>query len=109
MCVCVCLCVCVCVCVCVFVCVFVCMCVYVYVSVCGGLNMLGPGNGTIRRYGGSVSMWEWGFETLLLVAWRTVLSWLPSDQDAELSAPSPALCLPVCCNACYYDDTGLNL
>jgi hypothetical protein len=30
--------------------------------VCGGLNMLGPGTGTIRRrglVGGSVSLWGW--------------------------------------------------
>jgi hypothetical protein len=32
------------------------------VQVCGGLNMLGSGNGTIRRcdlVGGSVLLWEW--------------------------------------------------
>ena len=32
---------------------------------CGGLNMLGPGNGTVRRcglVGGSVSLWGWALE-----------------------------------------------
>jgi hypothetical protein len=35
----------------------------------------------------------------------TVPSWLASDQDAELSAPSPAPCLPACCHG----ENGLNL
>ena len=34
-------------------------------------------------------------------------SFLPADE--ELSAPSPAPCLPVCCHASHYDDNGLNL
>ena len=34
---------------------------------------------------------------------------LPVDQDAELSAPSPALCLPACHHASHHDDNGQNL
>ena len=35
--------------------------------------------------------------------------WLPSDQDVELSAPSPAPCLPAGCHVVCHDDKGLNL
>ena len=38
-------------------------------------------------------------QTLLFPLWKTVSSWLPLDQNAELSAPSPASCLPACCCA----------
>jgi hypothetical protein len=38
-----------------------------------------------------------------------VSSWLPSDQDVELPAPSPAPCLPGHCHASCHDDNGLNL
>jgi hypothetical protein len=34
---------------------------------------------------------------------------LPADQDVELSAPSPASCLPAYHHASCYDDNGLNL
>lgn len=34
---------------------------------------------------------------------------LPVDQDVELSAPSPAPCLPACCHVSCYDNNGLNL
>jgi hypothetical protein len=44
-----------------------------------------------------------------LPAEETVSSWLPSDQDAEHSAPSPAPCLPVLCHASCHEDNGLNL
>jgi hypothetical protein len=37
-----------------------------------------------------------------------VSSWLPLNQDIELSAP-PASCLPGCCYASRDDDNGLNL
>ena len=30
------------------------------------------------------------------------------NPDIEYSAPSPALCLPKCCHASCYDDSGLN-
>jgi hypothetical protein len=46
-------------------------------AICGGLNMLGPGSGTIRRCGldgGSVSLWAWP-------AWKPVFSGLPLDED----------------------------
>jgi hypothetical protein len=34
---------------------------------------------------------------------------LTADQDVELSAPSPAPCLPACCHASCHDDNGLSL
>jgi hypothetical protein len=37
-----------------------------------------------------------------------VFSWLSSDQDVELSAPS-APCLSGCCHAFCYDDNGLKV
>jgi hypothetical protein len=40
---------------------------------------------------------------------ETVFSWLQSDQDVELSAPSPAQCLPGHCHASGHDENGLNL
>jgi len=39
---------------------------------------------------------------------RTVCSWLPLDEDIELSAP-PVPCLPGCCHASCHDDHGLKL
>jgi len=51
-------------------------------------------------------VWPWsgcglvggmGIETLLLTIWETVCSWLPLDEDVELSAPFPAPCLPGSC------------
>jgi hypothetical protein len=37
---------------------------------CDGLNMLGPGSATIRRYGpAGVGV---GFKTLILAAWKSV-------------------------------------
>jgi hypothetical protein len=33
---------------------------------------------------------------------------LPVDQDVELSAPSPAPCLPADCHASQHDDNGLK-
>ena len=83
---------------------------------CGALNMLGPvGSGTIRRcdlVGGGVSLCRQalrapGAQVLSNVGER-VSSWLPSNQDAELSAPSPALFLPACCHVSHHDDNGLN-
>ena len=87
------------------------------ISHCGGLNMLGMGNGTIRKYGFvgiGVALWrkcvtvKVGFEILLLAVWKSVFC-IPSEQDAELSAPSPALCLPGCCHARPHYVKGLNL
>lgn len=34
---------------------------------------------------------------------------LPTDQDVELSAPSPEPCLPRHSHATYHDNSGLNL
>ena len=76
----------------------------------GGLKMLGPGNGTIRRcglVGGSASLWGglWDPPPSFLT---TVCSWLPLDEDVELSAP-PAPCLSGCSCVSYYNNNGLKL
>jgi len=47
------------------------------------------------------------FETLLLATWQQVFSYLPLDQDIELSAP-PLPGLPGPCHAFCHDDNGLN-
>ena len=85
---------------------------------------LAIGNGTIRRYGligGSMLLGGVGFEfsyaqappteeeSLLMDACGRVSSWMPLDQDVELSAPFPASCLPACCHASHHDDNGVNL
>ena len=44
-------------------------------------------------------------QTLLVAPWKTVSSWMPLDQNAELSTP----CLPACCHASCYDENRLNL
>jgi hypothetical protein len=76
----------------------VCMCV----CVCGGLNRFGPRNGTIGRYGlvrEHVALLEevchygggqWDPPPSCL---GDSLSWMQSDQDAQLSAPSRAPCV----------------
>jgi len=85
---------------------------------CGDLYMLGPGNGTTRRcglVGVGVALLEEvchcgdGLLRPSPSCLRTVHSWLPLDEDIELSAPSPAPCLPGCCHASCYDDNELNL
>jgi hypothetical protein len=38
--------------------------------------------------------------------WKKPSSWLHSDEDVELSAPSPAPCLPGYCHASCHDDNG---
>lgn len=38
-----------------------------------------------------------------------ISSWLTMDQDVELSATSPVLCLPRCCHASQYDENEQNL
>jgi hypothetical protein len=59
-----------------------------------------------------VLLWRRGFEVLNVQAPPSVeylvSSWLPLNQDIELSAP-PASCLPGCCYASRDDDNGLNL
>jgi hypothetical protein len=48
-----------------------------------------------------------GFEVSYAQAMTTVthsLLLLPADQDVELSAPSLAPCLPVCCHTSHIDD-----
>lgn len=49
-----------------------------------------------------------GFETLFLAASKTAFSWLPLEQDIELSPPSGP-CLPGCCHASCFDNNCLNL
>jgi hypothetical protein len=86
------------------------------------LNTWPIGSGTIRRcclIGISVTLLKdvchcWGglqgvtyVQAILSVVHS--LSLLPSDQNVELSAPSPAPCLPGCCHASHHDDNGLNL
>lgn len=47
--------------------------------------MLGPGSGTVKRYGlvgGGVVFLEEG--TLLLAKWEPVCSWVSLDEDVEL-------------------------
>ena len=57
---------------------------------CDGLNMLGPGSGTIRRYGpvgiGVPHTVGVGFNTLVLAAWKPGLL-ASSGEDVKLSAP----------------------
>ena len=38
--------------------------------------------------------------------WHSLL--FSMNQDVELSAPSPAPCLPGCCHVSHHDDNGLN-
>jgi hypothetical protein len=49
-----------------------------------------------------------GIEAILLAAWKPIFSFLPLDEDVDLSAP-PASLLPGHCHASCYDDNGLNL
>jgi hypothetical protein len=77
---------------------------------CGGLNVLASGSGTVKRCGlvrGNASLWD-GPRNSLPSCLETIFSWLPSNQDVELLAP-PALWLPACCHASHLDDNGLNL
>ena len=67
--------------------------------------MLGPRSGTLRKCV-TVGL---GFEILLLVAYKSVQSQQPSDQDVDHSDPSPAPCLPIRCYAIHHDDNELNL
>lgn len=62
----------------------------------GGLTMLGPESGTVKRrglVGIGVACWRkcftvrQDFETLLVAAWETPLFGRQLDQDVELSAP----------------------
>jgi hypothetical protein len=48
-----------------------------------------------------------GFEILPLAGWKVVFSYLPSEQDVELSAP-PALYLTGHCHYLHHEDNGLN-
>ena len=78
------------------------------------LNARPIGSGTIRRcglVGGSVSLWGRALRYPMLKLhpeWNSFLL-MPADQDVELSAPSPAPCLPAHCHASCHDDNGLNL
>jgi hypothetical protein len=67
------------------------------------MDSLAHGSCTIRRCGlvGSVPV-----SGRVL---RSPMLKLPLDEDVELSAPSPALCLPACCHASHHKDDRLNL
>ncbi|EDM16395.1 rCG59786 [Rattus norvegicus] len=71
-------------------------------------------SGTIRRCGlvGGMCHCVGGLQGLLMLklhpVQKRVSSWLPSDQDVELSM-SPAPCLPACCHVFSHDDNRLNL
>jgi hypothetical protein len=79
------------------------------------LNENGPyeliGSDTIRRCGivrGSMLLGV-GFGVSNAQARSSVtLFLLPANPDVELSATSPASCLPACHHASCYDDNGLN-
>jgi hypothetical protein len=71
-------------------------------------------SGTVRRcvlVGGSVSLWGWALEVSSYAQTPPIVEqsvfWLPLGQDVELSAPSPAPCLPACYYASCYEN-GLN-
>ena len=78
-----------------------------YLGSCCGLNLLGLGSGTVRRFGlvGAGVAWLeevchyggglWDPSPSCL---RTVCTWHPLDKDVELSA-APAPCLPGYCHA----------
>jgi hypothetical protein len=89
---------------------------------CGGLNKNVPhrlmclnawpiGSGTIRRcglVGGSVSLYGVGLKASYVQALPSVvhsLLLLLVDRDVELSASSPAPCLPACCHASHHCDS----
>jgi hypothetical protein len=90
----------------------------------GGLNRnssyrlmfesLAIGSGTTKScglVGGSVSPYRWASRPYIFklhLVWYTISSWLPLDQDVELSALL-ASCVPACCQASCHDDNGLNL
>jgi hypothetical protein len=80
--------------------------------------MLGPESSTSRRF---LALLEWmwpcwrkcvtvgvGLEALLLDTWEILCSWLPLEQDVELTGLSPASCLLGCCHASHLDDNGLK-
>jgi hypothetical protein len=84
------------------------------------LNACPIGSGTIRMCGLGVGVVLLekvvtvgvGFEVSCAQAMPSVthsLLFLPLGQDAELSAPSTAPCLPGCCHASHKDYNGLNL
>jgi hypothetical protein len=82
---------------------------------CGGLNILGPGSGTIRRChidGVGVALLEevchcgCGLDEFSPSCLRMlVFSCVPSEKDLELLA-FPAPCLPGCCPASSHGDNG---
>ena len=85
--------------------------------ICGGLNMLAPGTGTIKRYdivrvgvafSEEVCHYGRGLKTLQLAGRKLVFPCLPLDKDVALSNssnPISAWMLP--CS--HHDDNGLNL
>ena len=57
-----------------------------------------------------VCHWGVGFRVSKVQVYPSVsLFLLPMNSDVELSAISPAPCLPVCCHDSCHDDNGLTL
>jgi hypothetical protein len=85
-----------------------------YLYVCGGMNMLGPGSGTVRKCGlvgisgalWEICPWGWALRPSSLLPGRES-SRLSSDLDVELSVPVP--CPLGLCHASCHEYKGLNL
>jgi hypothetical protein len=78
------------------------------------LNAYPIGSGTIRKcglVGGSMSLWGRALrsDTQATPSVVNSLFLMPSDEDVEFSAPSPALSLPPCHHVSCHNDDGLNL
>ena len=61
-----------------------------WLQFCGGFEHAWPRGWHCEEVCVTVGM---GFKTLILAAWKSVFSWLPLEQDVELSAPSEHACL----------------
>lgn len=75
--------------------VMVCICLIHGVALLRGVVLFWSNAHSFRSMYVSVGM---GFKTLILVAWKPIFSYLPFEQEIDLSAP-PAPCMPRCCHA----------
>ena len=72
------------------------------------------GSGTIRKYGlvgGNMPLYRQALRSpcaQVQPSVERVSSWLPLDQDVELSVPSPAPCPPAGYHVSCHDDNVLN-